>query len=125
MKDIKLKKCKECFSLIEVLEECNCDNCELSCCGSKMLDVIANESDASKEKHIPSFVREGENIIITVNHVMEDDHYIKWIKVKGNDYELTKYFNPGDEINLSVPYSDDLVLYSYCNKHGVWEKEVA
>ena len=81
MKNLKIKKCNKCGALFEVIEDCTCQNCKLICCGEEMKDVISSSVEASHEKHIPTFEIEGNNINITVNHVMEEDHFIEWIKV--------------------------------------------
>ena len=40
MKELNLKKCMKCNTLIRVLEECNCDDGNLMCCGEKMQSVV-------------------------------------------------------------------------------------
>ena len=89
-----------------------------------MKDVKSNSVDAAFEKHIPVYEIEESNIVITVNHVMEEDHYIEWIIYVTNNLEITKYFKPNEELKLIVPYEKGAKIYSYCNKHGLWEKEV-
>lgn len=124
MKELKLKKCLKCNALVKVIEECNCEDCGIVCCGEPMKDVKANSVDAAFEKHIPVYEIDGSNIVITVNHVMEEDHYIEWISYVTNNLEITKQFKPNEELKLTVPYEKGAKLYSYCNKHGLWEKEV-
>lgn len=124
MKELKLKKCLKCNALVKVIEECNCEDCGIVCCGEPMKDVKANSVDAAFEKHVPVYEIEGSNILITVNHVMEEDHYIEWISYVTNNLEITKQFKPNEELKLIVPYEKGAKLYSYCNKHGLWEKGV-
>lgn len=124
MKELKLKKCLKCNALIKVIEDCNCEDCGIVCCGEPMKDVKSNSVDAAFEKHIPVYEIEESNIVITVNHVMEEDHYIEWISYVTNNLEITKYFKPNEELKLIVPYEKGAKIYSYCNKHGLWEKEV-
>ena len=124
MKELKIKKCNKCNAIFEVIEDCNCSNCKLTCCGEEMMDLIPNSVEASYEKHIPTFEIEGNNIKITVNHVMEDEHFIKWIKVITGTEEITKFFKPGEEASFIIPLEKDMIIYAYCNKHGLWEKEV-
>lgn len=124
MKELKLKKCLKCNALIKVIEDCNCEDCGIVCCGEPMKDVKSNSVDAAFEKHIPVYEIEESNIVITVNHVMEEDHYIEWIIYVTNNLEITKYFKPNEELKLIVPYEKGAKIYSYCNKHGLWEKEV-
>lgn len=124
MKELKLKKCLKCNALVKVIEECSCENCGIVCCSELMKEVKSNSVDAAFEKHIPVYEIEGSNIVITVNHVMEEDHYIEWISYVTNNLEITKQFKPNEELKLTVPYEKGAKLYSYCNKHGLWEKEV-
>ncbi len=124
MKKLVLKKCNKCGALVEVLKDCTCDNCGVICCESKMQTIIPNSEEAAFEKHIPVCTKENDNLVITVNHVMDEDHYIEWLKVITNDAEITKDLTPGEEIKLTVPYKKGMVIYSYCNKHGLWQKEV-
>ncbi len=124
MKELKLKKCLKCNALVKVIEDCNCEDCGIVCCGEPMKDVKSNSVDAAFEKHIPVYEIDGSNIVITVNHVMEEDHYIEWISYVTNNLEITKQFKPNEELKLTVPYEKGAKIYSYCNKHGLWEKEV-
>lgn len=124
MKNLKIKKCNKCGALFEVIEDCTCQNCKLICCDEEMKDLISNSVEASHEKHIPTFEIEGNNINITVNHVMEEDHFIEWIKVITENEELTKYFTPGEEASFTMSLKKDMAIYAYCNKHGLWKKEV-
>ena len=36
---IKLKKCLECGSLIHILKDCNCADCEIKCCSKELKEV--------------------------------------------------------------------------------------
>ena len=55
---------------------------------------------------------------------MEEDYYIEWIAmVKGN--KIVKYLlKPNDEPKAIFDYEKDSVIYAYCNKHGLWKKEI-
>ena len=124
MKELKLKKCLKCNALVKVIEDCNCEDCNFVCCGEPMKYVKSNSVDAAFEKHVPVYEIDGSNIVITVKHVMEEGHYIEWISYVTNNLEITKQFKPNEEIKLTVPYEKVTKIYSYCNKHGLWEKEV-
>ncbi len=124
MKELKIKKCLKCGALINVMKDCTCDDCGIMCCDSEMVELKPNSVDASFEKHIPSYEILDNNINIKVNHVMEDDHYIEWIAVKYINEIRTIYLNPGDNAEYITPYEKGAIIYSYCNKHGLWSKEV-
>ncbi len=118
-----VKKCLKCGAMVKVIDDCNC-SCGFECCGEKMEDLIPNSVDASFEKHIPTYEVKGEKIIVKVNHVMEEEHFIKWISLVTNDKELTKYFKPGEEPICEFPYIKSSTIYSYCNKHDLWKTDV-
>ena len=122
-RECKIKKCLKCGAIVKVLEDCNCA-CGIECCGEEMKELIPNSVDAAIEKHVPTYEIKGDKIIVKVNHVMEEDHYIEWISVVSDNEEITKYFKPGDEPVVTTEYKQGLVLYAYCNKHGLWKKEV-
>ena len=123
MKDLILKKCNHCKAIVKIVNDCNCD-CGFVCCGEKMVTIKANSVDASFEKHVPTYEVNDDEIVITVNHVMEDDHYIEWISAITEKEEITKYFNPGEKPKLKCKYEPNMKLYAYCNKHGLWMNEV-
>jgi len=124
MKELKIRKCNKCEALIEVLDDCSCEDCGIKCCGEVMDLLESNSVEASFEKHMPAYKIENDQITITVNHVMEEKHYIKWIKVVTKEIEITKNLKPNEEIKLVLPVSDNMVIYSYCNLHGLWKNEV-
>lgn len=116
-----IKKCLKCGKLIEEIKTSPCDTI---CCGEAMVELKPNTTDAAAEKHIPTYeIRDGK-ILARVNHVMEKDHYIEWIKFEYKDRENTYYFKPGDEPVAHCKYEEGMKLYSYCNKHGLWMTEV-
>lgn len=123
MRDLVIRKCNKCKAMVKVMEECNCA-CGIVCCGEEMQKVKTNSTDAAVEKHIPSYEIKGDLIEVVVNHVMEDDHYIEWIAAVTDKEEYIKYLNPGEKAKAVFKYSDNMTLYSYCNKHSLWKAEV-
>ena len=121
MKELVLKKCKKCGALVKVLEE---GAGKYICCGEEMEILKANSTDAAFEKHVPTYEKEGENIHIKVNHVMEEEHYIEWILVKMEKENREVLLQLGDTPEMTVPYEKGALIYAYCNKHGLWKTEV-
>ena len=110
--------------IIEIIKPCTCENCGVNCCGENMLDVIPNTVEASIEKHKP-VVEICENYInVSVNHVMDPDHYIEWIAFESNQTIGKKFFKPGESIKAVFPYVKNSTVYAYCNKHGLWSEKV-
>ena len=123
MKKLILKKCKKCGALVKVIIDCNCEGCGIKCCEEEMIELKSNEVDAAFEKHIPTYEIDGDNLIVSVNHVMDDDHFIEWICFVTEYGEEYKYFKPEEECKVIFKYNKG-TLYSYCNKHLLWMSEV-
>ena len=123
VKEMIFRKCPSCGALVTVLKECNCP-CGIECCDEKMEELVANSVDAAAEKHVPTYQKEGDSIVVTVNHVMEEEHYIKYLIAEYKDSHIMNEFKPHDKLELKVPYESGMMLYSYCNKHDLWSKKV-
>ena len=123
-KDLILKKCRSCAAMVKVLKDCVSDDCGIRCCGEQMSVVIPNSVDAAAEKHVPQYTIQGEKIIVKVNRVMEEEHYIEWICMVSDKKECTKYFETGDMPETEFHYIPGSTLYAYCNKHELWKKDV-
>lgn len=118
MQELLLKKCSKCQTIIKVLVN-NCPN--IKCCDELMTEIIPNSIECAQEKHLPQYKKKANKIIVTVNHVMEKEHYIEWVLIKYKNGALEKYFQPNDSINIEAPYEKGAIIYSYCNKHGLWQ----
>ncbi len=124
MRELVIKKCMKCGAIVRVIEDCNCDNCGIICCGENMKTLTANSSDGAVEKHVPTYEKYGDVIEVLVNHVMEEDHYIEWISASYEDKEIVKYYKPGEQVKEEFDYVPGMVLYAYCNKHLLWKTVV-
>jgi len=122
--ELIIKRCKNCGATVKVIKDCNCPDCEIKCCNEKMEVLVPNSVDAAVEKHIPTYEVEGNKIIVKVNHVMEEEHYIEWISMVTDKKECIKYFKPGENAETHFKYIPGSTLYAYCNKHGLWKTDV-
>ena len=122
--ELLIKKCEECGALVKVLEDCTCENCGIKCCGENMKVVTANSTDASVEKHVPTYEIIDDEIVVRVNHGMEKDHFIEWISLVKENTEITVKLYPEQDAIARFPYMRCSTLYAYCNKHGLWGCEV-
>ena len=120
---MKILKCYKCGAEVEVINECTCDD-GINCCGKKMVELAANSSDGAIEKHMPEYRVIDDTIEVTINHPMDDDHYIERIYLVTSKGSLCYYLKPGDDARASFPYDAGSTIYSLCNKHGLWSKEV-
>ena len=89
-----------------------------------MEDVIANSVECAVEKHIPTYEIDDDELVVRVNHVMEKDHFIEWISLVKENKEITVKLYPEQEAIVRFPYIKGATLYAYCNKHGLWKKDI-
>lgn len=123
MKELVLKKCKNCGAVVKVFKDCTCNDCGIKCCDEEMITIKPNSVDAAVEKHVPTYEVKDDTLNVVVNHVMDEDHFIEWIAFVSDKKEECVYFNPGDNCKATFKYSKG-ILYSYCNKHSLWMSEV-
>lgn len=123
-KELVIKKCLKCGAMVEVIDDCNCENCGIKCCGEQMKVLVPNSVDASFEKHIPIYERVEDEIYVKVNHVMEKDHYIEYLYMVTDTRVCKVSLYPEQECSCRFKYIPGSKLYAYCNKHGLWVTEV-
>lgn len=123
-KELIVKKCMNCGAYVKVLQDCKCANCGINCCNKLMQTLSSNSTDAAFEKHVPTYEVIGDVMKITVNHVMDEDHYIEWVTILSDEGEFTKYFKPGDVCEFEYKYIRNAKIYAYCNKHNLWMNTV-
>ena len=121
---MKLKKCVRCGAMVEVMQDCTCEDCGIKCCGQEMIEVCANSVDALFEKHVPQVEVCGNYVVVTVNHVMEPEHFIEWVAYEDDATFGKKLLRAGCEAKAIFPYAKGSTIYAYCNKHGLWSKVV-
>ena len=122
--ELIIKKCQKCGALVEVINDCNCNECGIACCGEPMIKLIPNSVDASFEKHIPTFEHIGDEILVKVNHVMEKEHFIEWIALVNYKDICKVKLSPEQSAECKFKYIKGSKLYAYCNKHGLWSCDV-
>ncbi len=115
-------KCKHCGNMVEAVRT---GAGELVCCGEAMELVNENtQEDVATEKHIPVVEKDGDvlSIIIgSVEHPMEEDHYIEWVEVISGPTVHRRYLKPGDEPKTKfVCRQDTYAVRAHCNIHGLW-----
>lgn len=121
---MKIYKCKKCGNIIELIED---GKGVLTCCGETMSEVVANTEDAAHEKHVPFTDIEEDMVYVKVgevDHPMTEDHYITWVAAVYSDSVLKYNFKPGEVPEAVFDYEEGMVVYAYCNLHGLWKKEL-
>jgi len=123
MKNTKFYICPDCGMIIETIHD---SGIAPSCCGMKMDQLLPNTVEASGEKHIPAVSVDGNVVTVnvgSVDHPMQDVHYIEWVQLVTERGIQRKYLNPGEAPNVIFHLSEDkpLAVYAYCNLHGLWK----
>jgi superoxide reductase len=61
----------------------------------------------------------------SVEHPMEEDHYIAFAYLETEKGGQRKNFKPGEPPRCEFRLKDDspVAVYAYCNKHGLWARE--
>ncbi len=115
----QIYKCQVCKNITEVLHE---GGGELVCCDKPMNLLEEKVQDPEKgEKHLP--VIESNKVKIgSVEHSMEEAHYIEWIEATSRGGYRTKVFlDPGQKPEAEFAFAP-VSAREYCNLHGLWKK---
>ena len=124
MKELIIKKCNKCGAIVKEIKKGNCEENKIICCEEEMKIQKANSVDAAVEKHVPMYEIKENKIYVKVNHVMEEEHYIEWISLVSGKEEITINLQPNEKAEVVFPMIEKATLYAYCNKHGLWKKEM-
>jgi len=86
-----------------------------------------NTEDASNEKHIPVIekVEGGVKVKVgSIEHPMDETHYIEWIEITSDNKSYKKFLKVGDKPEAEFKIdSENVVARAYCNLHGLWRSE--
>ncbi len=120
-KRMEIYKCEICGNIVEMLHEGKGD---LICCGEKMKLFRENTVDAAKEKHVPVLekIEGGFRVKVgSVDHPMEEKHYIEWIQIIADNKAYRVFLKPGDKPEaIFKTDADNIIAREYCNIHGLW-----
>jgi len=118
--------CLHCGNIIGLIKD---EGAPVVCCGNKMTELVPNTVEASMEKHLPDVTVSGDNISVQVGsvpHPMEDAHHIMFVYLETGYGGQRKCLKAGSKPIFSFNLVDDkpIAVYSYCNLHGLWKKEI-
>ena len=122
-KRLQVYKCDICGNIVEVLHE---GVGELVCCGQPMkLFEEKTEEQEGKEKHLPVIEKTEKGFLVkvgSIQHPMEEKHYIEWIEVIANGKAYRQFLKPGDipEATFDIE-AENITVREYCNVHGLWK----
>ncbi len=119
---LQVYKCNVCGNMVEVIHAAGG---QLVCCGQPMELLSENTTDAATEKHVPVVEKTDGGVKVTVgsvNHPMEDKHFIEWIEVIADGKAYRQFLNPGaaPEAFFAVT-GENLTAREFCNLHGLWK----
>lgn len=113
-------KCEICGNIVEVIHE-GADS--LVCCGKPMTLMNEKTNDLGMEKHVPVVERTSNGIKVkvgSVEHPMEEKHWIQWIEVIANGKSYKEFLKPGMKPEAEFCVSENMQVRAYCNIHGLW-----
>jgi superoxide reductase len=119
---LEVYKCEVCGNIVEVL---HVGGGELVCCGEPMKLQQENTVDAAKEKHVPDVEKTADGVKVqvgSVEHPMEEKHYIEWIQVIADGKSYRQFLEPGDKpVAIFKIEGTNIITREYCNLHGLWK----
>jgi superoxide reductase len=119
---LQVYKCELCGNIIEVLHG---GEGELVCCGQPMKLMQEGVVDAAKEKHVPAIekVEGGYKVKVgSVEHPMEEKHYIEWIELIADGQVYRQFLAPGQKPEAFFKTdAGQVTAREYCNIHGLWK----
>ena len=126
MKNAKFYICPHCGNIVEMVNEAGP---KPFCCGQRMQELVPGSVDASQEKHVPAVNVSGDLVEVnvgSVNHPMEEVHWIEWVQLITDKGSYRKWLNPGEAPNVKFLLNGEkpLAVYAYCNLHGLWKKDL-
>lgn len=118
----QIYKCEVCGNIVEVVHQ---SGGQLVCCGKPMTLVNENTVDASKEKHVPVIEKVEGGVLVkvgSVDHPMEEKHFIEWIEIHAGNKLYRKYLKPGEKPEALFKIDEEVdYAREYCNIHGLWK----
>ena len=126
MKNTKFYVCPHCGNIVEMVHDAGV---KPFCCGQKMDRLVPNTVEASGEKHIPDVTVDGSVVTVnvgSVDHPMQDAHYIEWVQLVTERGSQRKALTPGEAPKVVFHAGEDkpVAIYAYCNLHGLWKTDL-
>ncbi len=120
-------KCQVCGNIVEVLHNAGGT---LVCCGQEMKLLEEKTQDEGQEKHLPVIKVAKDEVSVkvgSVQHPMDNNHFIEWIELVVNDHACRQKLNPGDKpeaiFKIATKNIKKIYAREYCNVHGLWRSK--
>lgn len=116
MKKIQFYVCPICGNVITAVGEGH-----FSCCG---ITLPKQESESIDEEHSVFIETIDDEYSITMQHSMSKEHYVSFIAyVTSGSVEIIKLY-PEQDISVRFRKKGHGILYAYCNRHGLFRKNI-
>lgn len=118
--------CRHCGNILAMIHDAGA---AVQCCGEKMRRLEPGTAEASGEKHIPVYTREGDIVRVAVGaaeHPMSAEHYIEWICMETEHVIQYARLKPTDkpEAWFALCKGDKVrAIYAFCNQHNLRKQE--
>ncbi len=120
---LEVYKCDTCGLILEVLHAGATKS--LTCCGNPMKLMAEGTTDASKEKHVPVIEKTANGYLVkvgSVEHPMEEKHWVEWIELVADGISYTHFLKPGEKPQAEFCVkAKNVYAREYCNLHGHWK----
>lgn len=115
-------KCNVCGNIVEVL---HAGVGELVCCGQPMELLKEKTEDEGQEKHVPVIEKTDSGVKVkvgSIQHPMEENHYIEWVEIIADGEVCRKFLKPGEnpEAEFGIK-AENIEVREFCNVHGLWK----
>ena len=121
----EIYRCEICGNVVEMVNE---GAGELVCCGQPMTKLEPKTQDEGKEKHVPVVEETPEGLLVkvgSVDHPMEEKHYIKFIEVLTKDKVARAELKPGQKPQARfcgcMKKADIIGVREFCTVHMLWK----
>ena len=118
----QIYKCNICGNIVDVLHS---GVGQLVCCGQPMELLTEKTEDVGLEKHVPVIERVGNKVKVkvgSVQHPMEEKHYIEWIEIIADSKTCRKFLKPGAKPEAEFETTAEKIeAKEYCNIHELWK----
>jgi superoxide reductase len=123
VKRLEVYKCEVCGNIVEVL---HAGGGSLVCCGKPMNLLEEKAEDQGLEKHLPVIEKTESGIKVkvgSVQHPMEEQHYIELIEAIAGDTISRKFLKPGEVPEVEfIGFDENATAREFCTIHGLWKK---
>ena len=118
----EIYKCDICGNIVEVLHS---GVGQLVCCGEPMKLLEEKTEDEGQEKHVPVIEKTEKGVKVkvgSVEHPMEDSHFIEWIEVIADGKASRQWLKPGQKPEAEFCIDDgQITAREHCSVHGLWK----